>query len=255
MNNHLATDCYPDKPRLICLDETDSTNRYLQTLSQTESLANETVVVAGFQTTGKGQPGHFWESEANKNLTYSILYYPTRLPANQPFVISELAALSVKQTLDNYATDITVKWPNDIYWKDLKICGILIENELTEGWLNRSIIGIGLNLNQRIFQGDAPNPVSLIQITGVACDRMAILDRLRDAFHRLHIRLETEGMTAIHREYVSALYRRDGFHLFRDAEGIFKAKIAQVDLSGHLKLERSDGRFSHYAFKEVAFIP
>ena len=158
-------------PKLIHLAETDSTNRHLQRLLQADAaLADETVAIADFQTSGRGQIGNVWESEAGQNLTFSLLYKPQHLPANQPFRIAQIAALSVKKTLDKYVSGITVKWPNDIYRRNLKICGMLIENTLSGGFITHSIIGIGLNINQTVFRSDAPNPVSLSQITGEKYD-------------------------------------------------------------------------------------
>lgn len=87
-------------------------------------------VIADFQTAGKGQVGNSWESEAGKNLMFSILLYPDFLPANRQFLISQIASLSVKETLEKYTDSVTVKWPNDIYWKDRKICGMLIERSV-----------------------------------------------------------------------------------------------------------------------------
>ena len=97
---------------------------------------------------------------------FSILLYPDFLPANRQFLISQIASLSVKETLEKYTDSVTVKWPNDIYWKDRKICGMLIENDLSGQHLYCSVVGIGLNINQEIFRSDAPNPISLTQITG-----------------------------------------------------------------------------------------
>jgi BirA family biotin operon repressor/biotin-[acetyl-CoA-carboxylase] ligase len=241
-------------PGLIHLQETESTNRYLRQLSDAETLPGESVVVADFQTAGQGQPGNSWESEAGKNLTCSLLVYPPSRSAGQPFVIAEMAALSVKRTLDMYATDITVKWPNDLYRHNRKIGGILIENEWSGSRMVRSIIGIGINLNQQTFRSDAPNPVSLTQITGLTHDPMEILDRLRQAFHRLNRQLETEGPEVIHREYAAALYRREGFHPYRDAGGCFEACIHRIEPSGHLILKRRDGTLARYAFKEVCHL-
>ena len=101
------------------------------------------------------------------------------LPANRQFLISQITALSVKETLDEYVDDVTVKWPNDIYWRDRKICGMLIENDLSGRELYCSVLGIGININQREFLSDAPNPVSLTQITGLEYDREEILNKFR----------------------------------------------------------------------------
>lgn len=154
-----------EQPRIIRLEETTSTNNYLRGLVGKESLPEGSIVVTEYQTAGRGQVGNTWESEPGKNLMFSIILYPDFLPANRQFLISQIAALSVKETLDAYVDGITVKWPNDIYWRDKKICGMLIENDLTGHSLYCSVIGIGININQREFLSDALNPVSLVQIT------------------------------------------------------------------------------------------
>ena len=166
-----------ESPRILRVAETTSTNSLLRELIIKESLSEGSVVVADFQTAGRGQIGNVWESEAGKNLMFSTVLYPTCIPANRQFLISQIAALSVKETLDLYTDHVTVKWPNDIYWKDKKICGMLIENDLSGHNLYCSIIGIGINLNQAVFRGDAPNPVSLFQIIGKEVDREEVLDR------------------------------------------------------------------------------
>jgi BirA family biotin operon repressor/biotin-[acetyl-CoA-carboxylase] ligase len=240
-------------PGIIFLEETESTNRYLEELAGADETADETLAVADCQTAGRGQPGNAWESEAGKNLTFSLLFYPKNLHANQSFRIAELAALSVKHTLSGCIRDVTVKWPNDIYWQDKKICGILIENTLSENMISRSIVGIGLNINQETFLSGAPNPVSLKQITGHTCDRTILLEQFRAHFHQLRQRFESKGdIDEIHREYLSALYRREGYFPYRDRQGRFEARIHHIEPSGHLILERKNGALSRYAFKEVA---
>lgn len=240
--------------QLIFLPETDSTNRYLQLLAQERTVADETVVWADFQTSGRGQIGNSWESEAGKNLTFSIFFFPKELPANQPFVVAEMAALCVKRILDRLTPGITVKWPNDVYWNRQKICGILIENQLSAGLISHSIAGIGLNLNQDVFHSNAPNPVSLKQITGYSYDRADLLSQLRASFHDIRVQFEAEGAGVIHQEYTQALYRRDGFYSFCDKHGYFEACIHHVELSGHLVLQRKNGILSTYAFKEVTYV-
>ena len=245
-------------PHIIHLHETESTNRYLQErLSDDTPPTDGTIVVSDFQTGGRGQVGNTWESEAGRNLTFSLLYTPTAMPANCSFRISQIAALSVKYTLDRYTTGITVKWPNDVYWHDRKICGMLIENILEGRFVSRSIIGIGLNLNQITFRSDAPNPISLTQITGQHYDPSDVLQRWYEAFLRLRLWLEyaADSEDDIHSRYLRALYRRDGFHPYADADGPFSASIEGIEPTGHLRLRRPDGRVSRYAFKEVRFLP
>ena len=144
-----------EMPRLIRLREVNSTNAYIQSLSRDERLPEGSVVWADFQTAGRGQIGNVWESENGKNLTFSIVFYPSFLLAKHQFLISQIASLSVKETLDEFISGITVKWPNDVYWNDKKICGMLIENDLAGQYIYSSVIGIGININQAVFRGDA----------------------------------------------------------------------------------------------------
>ncbi|MDR0768812.1 MAG: biotin--[acetyl-CoA-carboxylase] ligase [Dysgonamonadaceae bacterium] len=248
------TDHVKKLPGMIRLPETESTSRYLEQLAGAGGdVADETLVVADFQTAGRGQPGNSWESEAGKNLTFSLLLYPKNLRAGRSFLIAELASLSVRHLLDGYIRGVTVKWPNDIYWRDRKICGILIENVLSGKRIVRSIIGIGLNVNQDTFLSDASAPVSLKQITGRSHDRIRLLEEFRAGFHRLRQRLESGAhVDELHREYMSALYRREGYFAYRDRNGCFEARIHHIEPSGHLILARKDGTLSRYTFKEVA---
>ena len=116
---------------LIHISETNSTNSYLQALcSKQQGVAAFTTVVADFQTSGRGQRGNSWESEPKKNLLFSFVLFPDFLEARRQFLISQIVSLAIKEELDSYADDFSIKWPNDIYWKDKKICGMLIENDL-----------------------------------------------------------------------------------------------------------------------------
>ena len=158
---------------MIALEETDSTNRYISQLCNElqESVAELTTVTAEFQTAGKGQRGNTWEAERGKNLLFSFVLYPTFLEARRQFILSQIVSLSIKEELDRWSDEITIKWPNDIYWRDKKICGILIENDLSGHFIGRSISGIGININQNEFHSDAPNPVSQKQNTGQQHER------------------------------------------------------------------------------------
>ena len=153
---------------LVALDETASTNQYLSQLCNQlqESVAELTTVTAEFQTAGKGQRGNTWEAEEGKNLLFSFVLYPSFLEARRQFILSQIVSLAIKEELSRWSDEITIKWPNDIYWKDKKICGILIENDLSGHHIRRSIAGIGININQEVFNSDAPNPFSLKQIPG-----------------------------------------------------------------------------------------
>ena len=167
---------------VIYIAETDSTSNYLNRLSIEENLKEFTVVMANFQTAGKGQRGNSWESEAGKNLMFSILMYPEFLEARKQFLLSQAISLAIKEELDTFSDGFSIKWPNDIYWYKKKICGMLIENDLMGNSIKKSIAGIGVNINQEQFHSSAPNPVSLWQITGELQDIQPIL---KNIIHRI----------------------------------------------------------------------
>lgn len=243
-----------EQPRIIRLEETTSTNNYLRGLVGKEPLPEGSIVVTEYQTAGRGQVGNTWESEPGKNLMFSVILYPDFLPANRQFLISQIAALSVKETLDVYVDGITVKWPNDIYWHDQKICGMLIENDLTGHSLYCSVIGIGININQREFLSDALNPVSLVQITGREYDREEILNSFLKRLYDRYLGLLQEKEEEIRSAYMAALYRGDGFHPYRDEQGVFRACIQGIEPTGHLILKTDNGEVRRYAFKEVSVV-
>ncbi|MGM9796657.1 MAG: biotin--[acetyl-CoA-carboxylase] ligase [Parabacteroides sp.] len=242
-----------EKPRIIRVEETHSTNSLLRDWLERESLPNCSVIVADFQTAGRGQVGNVWESEKGKNLTFSLVLYPQTLPVKQQFLISQIAALSVKETLDAYTEGISIKWPNDIYWQDKKICGMLIENDLAGHNLLRSIIGIGINLNQTVFRGDAPNPVSLWQILRQEVDPEVVLRQFLSRFEAYNQILLAGEKALIHVRYMEALYRREGYHSYTDAQGGFSAQIYGIEPIGHLLLQDTEGTIRRYAFKEVSY--
>jgi len=243
-----------EQPRIIHLSETDSTNAALKSISENEELPSGSIVYADVQTAGRGQRGSSWESEAGKNLTFSILFRPLDVPANMPFVISEMTSLCVKYTLDNYIPEISVKWPNDIYHKDKKISGILIENTILQGKISESIIGIGININQIEFRSNAPNPISMAQITGFSFENMTILKTFRKIFMEQSARINNKLFESIHKEYLNSVYHKVGYHTFRDSKGIFEAKIQDIEPTGNIVLKRKDGTCSKYTFKEVSFL-
>ena len=235
--------------KIIHIDETDSTNRWL-TVNCTEGQA-PCVVVADYQTAGRGCGTNKWESERGKNLLFSMLIHPTEIPVNKQFVVSMAVANSIAAVVAKYVTSqaVSVKWPNDIYIDDKKICGILIENRLQGGVIKDSIIGVGLNVNQLCFVSDAPNPVSMANITGRQFDREQLLQELLEAFQQ-----EWADLEGVRERYLQQLYRRKGFFRYRDAYGECTAEIVTVEADGHLVLQDVDGRTNRYAFKEIQFV-
>ena len=225
------------------IDETDSTNRWLK------DHETPMVVVADYQTAGRGCGTNTWESERGANLLFSMLIHPTNLPANRQFLVSMAIANSIAKVLSKYVKHVSIKWPNDIYVGDRKICGILIENRLQGSCIKDSIIGVGLNVNQLRFVSDAPNPVSLVNLTGRTFDLSQLLQQLLEAFDD-----EWADSDGVRSRYLPQLYRRTGFHHYRDALSQFYAELVTVEDDGHLVLRDIDGYDHRYAFKEVQFV-
>lgn len=239
---------------MLRMKEATSTNDCLIALSRLPETEEFTSVSAEFQSAGKGQSGNSWESERGKNLLFSTLLYPDFIEPRKQFVLSKVVSLAVKFTLDDYGKGFSIKWPNDIYWKNRKIGGILVENELQGNTWEKAVIGIGLNINQKNFPDNLPNPVSLCQITGQELNRKKVLCGIILRIAPYFNMLKTKDAEIITEWYHSCLYRRKGFHPFEDKDGVFMAEIQEVLPEGTLVLKDSDGRLRQYAFKEVRYL-
>lgn len=240
--------------KMMRLNETDSTSSYLRKLCQTQPVDEFTTVVADFQTAGRGQRGNSWESEKGKNLLFSFVLYPAFMEARSQFLLSQIVSLAIKEELSSYADGFSIKWPNDIYWKEKKICGILIENDLTGKHISQSIAGIGINLNQKEFRSNAPNPVSLHQITGEEYDTIRILNNIITRTREYYHALKRNDCEAVAEQYRRSLFRGTGLHRYADAEGVFSAGIYDIESEGTLVLKDENDRLRRYAFKEVQFL-
>lgn len=238
------------------VDTAVSTNSLLA--AEASELPHGAVIAAREQTAGRGQRGNSWEAEPGCNLTFSLLLRPTEIDAASQFELSMIVALGVCDALaEASGEDFEVKWPNDIYHRDLKICGILIENSLDGRRIGRSIAGIGINVNQKNFVSDAPNPVSLVNIIDRETPLEPLLadvcDRILTRLHRYEANRDPEALVA---EYRSRLWHGRGFYNWHDAiagEDIY-AEIADVATNGILTLRKAHGECRSYAFKEVAAI-
>ena len=241
--------------RLHLLDEVHSTSSLLHQWCEEGEIPELTVIAADYQTAGRGQVGNTWEAERGKNLTFSLSLRPQRISIKNSFMISQLTSLAIKHALEVYCDDIRIKWPNDIYWRDKKICGMLIENDLMGLQIERSVVGIGININQAEFVSNAPNPVSLLQIVGHEVDRLSFLQQFMSNFQSTYEAVENGDISAdqLGEEYKEALYRSEGFFAYEDAEGIFEACLNGVEPTGDLLLQDREGAGRRYWFKEVAF--
>ena len=244
--------------RIIHIDETDSTNRWMKELIQlhpSEETQHEMVVVCDYQTAGRGCGSNSWESEPGKNLLMSVLMHPRKVSARTQFIITQIVSVALCNTLQRFLSPLTthlsplsIKWPNDIYVGDKKICGVLIENSIAGRKIKDCIIGIGLNVNQTEFRSDAPNPVSMAQLTGKEMNREEVLNAFLDELSK-----QCENRN-IHRDYLRMMYRRDGMYPFETEGTRFMARVVGVNDDGRLMLEDEDGIAHLYRFKEVTFI-
>jgi BirA family biotin operon repressor/biotin-[acetyl-CoA-carboxylase] ligase len=231
----------------IHLTETDSTNRYARELPTPCGL---TLITTDHQTAGRGQRSNSWESERGKNLLFTLTLPPSDIAASEQFVLCEIISVAICEVLSTYTPDIRIKWPNDIYHRDHKLCGILIEHDIEGSRLARSIIGIGLNVNQTTFLSDAPNPISLRQILGHEIDRTELLTAICQAFTHP----TTLDATTLHTRYTALLYRLGMNATYRDALGTFTATLHHVEPDGRLILIDEQGTPRSYLFKEVAYV-
>lgn len=223
---------------LTIIDSCPSTNAAID-----RSAPHGSALMALEQTAGRGQRGNSWEAEPGKNITLSLLLRPENLPARCQFEISEAVALGVVDLLDSIGIEqVALKWPNDVYVADNKICGILIENTLCGAEIALSVAGIGLNVNQQTFVSDAPNPVSLSLLTGRCYDCGQLARQMVQCILR---RFGRDN----HADFRRRLWRGEGVWTWQTPSGErFVASITDVLPSGHLVL---DGH-PPFAFKEVA---
>ena len=235
-----------------------STNTYLRELNGGDPAYDYEVAIATFQTAGRGQKGNSWESEAGKNLLFSILAHPSSIKVQEQFYISEAIALAVSDSVmaaigPEYAGNVSVKWSNDVYWKNFKMAGILIENTLQGDRILDTVVGVGLDVNQEVFVSDAPNPISLKNITGREFD---LENLLQDIIARFigYMELSADKRPEVDQTYRVRLYRRQGYHKFRDENGIFEACIEGIRPNGCLMLQTPSGEHRTYEFKQVQFI-
>jgi len=205
---------------IIRVKTVDSTNRLLKELTEAgmadsqKTLEEGTILIAEMQTAGRGQKGRSWEASPGQNITCSLLLYPNFLSLKQHFLLSEIVALGVKDALDSFTPHLSpfsIKWPNDIYYENRKIAGILIENSLMQEQITQSIVGIGLNVNQEVFTSDAPNPVSLKQLLGKSVCLDEVLEVMLRQIMHWYQQLKDGQFDAISTAYYDALYNKTDF--------------------------------------------
>lgn len=231
----------------------DSTNN--EAIRNIDDYDSMTVIAAESQTAGKGQRGNGWYSEAGMNLTFSIIVKFEDFPASEQFTVSQAVSLGICDYLRRFGLEAKIKWPNDIYVGDRKICGILIENGVRSGSLARSIIGIGLNLNQTEWGTAAPNPTSLAAECpdgGPYFPEKELETLVCDIFSRL----DSKDNAEIRAGYKRKMYRIDEFHEYENKKdgGKFYGKIIGTTEKGTLLVQDREGAVKEFAFKEIGYI-
>ena len=247
------------------IEQTHSTSSLLRE-QYSADLPHLFTIRTDYQTAGRGQAGNSWESERGCNLLFSSLLRYDGLLAAEQWRLSMLVALAAYQTLACYLPSdlLAIKWPNDIYFGDKKLAGILIENMLQGPNLAYTIAGIGINVNQTQWMSNAPNPISMRQITGEQYNVEALLIAWKEAVQHWEQRSTDEIKAA----YMAHLYRRQGWHLYVEREvstlptaiasadipGTFEAEIVDITEQGELLLQPRQGEQKRYHFKQLRFV-
>lgn len=240
---------------LIKLKEVDSTNNFLKDLvSKSEPLAEGTVIMADNQFAGRGQQESVWQTQAGKNISTSIYLKPSFLPLNKQFYLNIAVSLAVSDALMCFIPEgIKVKWPNDMYYHNKKLGGILIENTLTGTSIKTSVIGIGLNVNQSAFsESISERATSVIQILQKDVPLMDIMEKISIFMEKYYLILRAGKYSILQNDYLARLYNYDVSALYKKDGEIFEGIIRGVEDSGRLTVETKDGLKS-FNFKEIEF--
>lgn len=238
--------------KLFALTETESTNTYASSLP--DDTPEGSVVWALSQSRGRGQGENKWESEDGKNLLLSIVLNPVFIEPAQQFYISKAVSLAVADLISLYTDKVSVKWPNDVYVGDKKIAGILIENSLEMDFIKQSVVGIGVNINQTYFLSNAPNPVSLKQLTGQEFYLDEELDTLCQLLEYRYDLLKNNQLKIIDETYFDLLYRKNKPATYRANGKTFRGTITGVGTTGQLHITNESGNVRKFWHKEVEFV-
>ena len=240
---------------IIKLDAIDSTNNYLKKIILNEGITDYTIVTTKFQTEGKGQLGTKWESEHSKNLICSVYKKNINIKVQDQFVISALVSLALIKTLGKVnLSNSYIKWPNDIMSDNKKICGILIENIVKENYIKDAVIGIGLNVNQTIFN-NLPNATSIKNLIGTSCSKDEILKDLVKNLEYYFNKLDKSSINSIFEKYEDALFRINKPSTFKNSKGeVFSGYIKGVSRLGKLSVMLEDNLVESYDLKEISIL-
>ena len=236
------------------LDSTDSTNNSAKEMLRHQKPVEGTVISTIEQSQGRGQSGNKWESEPGKNMTLSVVLYPVFLAADKQFFLNMAISLGVKDFCEEVLREeVRIKWPNDIYYGNNKLAGILIENSISGSSLTSSIVGLGINVNQETFSPALPNPVSFFQITQHHHSLEVLQPLLDNYLEKYYLQLRQGHYNFLDKAYTVALYRYQ-----QTSEFIHKAKRIKGEITGVAKdgklLVESGGKEHRFMFKEVEYV-
>jgi len=238
---------------LSILDSVDSTNNYAMGMIHADLAKDGMAWFARQQTAGKGQPGKIWESSAGQNILLSIAIKPAEVFFQNQFYFNAAVTLACFDLFKSYAGDETsIKWPNDIYWRDRKAGGILIENKLMGETWKWAVVGIGININQTSFSKRQVNAVSLKQITGKEWDPMLIAKELHELILFRLKDFSQDRLNEILVRYNENLYKKDQIVRLKQDGALFETRIKAVNESGELQtIDNIERKFRH---GEVEFV-
>ena len=240
--------------KYIHLEQIDSTNAYLLRQQSEHDICNW-VVSADEQTAGKGMGSNGWESEVGKNLTFSLALDMGFLPAERQFLLSEAVALGIIEVLDTIlpSEKLSIKWPNDIYFENRKLAGILINSTIKANMMDISIIGIGLNVNQMKFQDWPTHPISLKMVTGKEYDLKPLSEQIGE---RILIKVQQlkSSLAAIEQNYLQRLFRYRTWADYEVEGKILRLFMTGIDSFGRLQLLDTENKPYCFDIKEIRFI-
>ena len=254
-NNTFSTDFIGQN--IIKLISIDSTNSYLKELSSnSEPLPEGTVIMAEHQYAGRGQRECNWEADAGKNLTFSVFLKPSFISPSDFFQLNIMVSVAINNALSKYLTkNLSIKWPNDIYFGDKKLGGILIENAIMGNKMKHTIIGIGLNVNQFYFDETLSHTaISLTQILQQEVDIINLLGEVCEQLERTYLKIKAGNGAALVENYVANLYRLGRLAKYSHEGAVFEGEIVGITPSGLLKIQTQNGKILTFGFKEVSFL-
>lgn len=239
--------------RFIYLKEVDSTNQYALSLPN-ETPQEQTCFYSFSQTKGRGQIGRFWYTGEEKNIAVTYLWSAVNIEAKNQFLISMSFALAIYDFLELHdVQNLSIKWPNDIYVADKKVAGILIQNSLRSSNISTSYLGVGLNINERSFPTDIPNPTSLAIEKDKSYKLIELVHQITEATEKRLNQIALRSRSAIQEEYLNRLYRKDTPHQFIIDTKEYTGIIRGITDEGKLKLE-IEGEVRLMNFREVSYL-